>query len=129
MNSLHGRRSAASRRLALIVALAMAIGVSCAWFAGSALTASASTDAYCAPCFSGNYGLGTSDPRSHLITKSYAHMLSPKNQWVCAGDAQTQEYVCNVNETYRSYLGINYYNGSWINHYHGYAEVNAHVDF
>jgi hypothetical protein len=90
------------RKLPALFAV-LAIAITCAWSAGGAVTASAATDAYCAPCFSGNYGLGVADPRSHQITLSYAHMLSPKNQWVCVGDAQTKEYVCGVNETYRSY--------------------------
>ncbi len=94
-----------------------------------AATASASTEAYCAPCFSGSYGIGIADGNAHFITRSYAHETNVANAWICAGDNQTKEYVCNPNETWRNYGGGSFLNGSWINHYHGYVEVNAHVDF
>ncbi|MBA3809703.1 MAG: hypothetical protein H0X28_15130 [Solirubrobacterales bacterium] len=95
----------------------------------AAVSALGATDAYCNPCYSPYYGYGIEAPSAHYIKTSYAHELTAPNQWVCAGDSYTGVYTCGVNEASQGYSATRNIHGSWINHYHGAVNGNAHVDY
>jgi hypothetical protein len=94
----------------------------------AAAPAQAGTDLYCQGCNIGAYGGYVNDNNERFLTLSYGHALSPSNGWLCAGDLNSNSYVCNFGETYRSYSG-QYAFAAVISHTHGNLNLNAHADF
>jgi hypothetical protein len=86
-------------------------------------------DFYCGPCHFSNYGQWAADAYARYLLTSYAHVLSPSNGWIGAGDTTYGIYGYAVGEIAIGYNGTQYLKAMTETHVHGSSTVNAHADF